>query len=300
MAADDKDPADKTQKFFADAPALGRTVRSLGTPGIGTAISGLGKTRTVLSEPLATAFPLRSRALQDRADAVAKERAGLVVAGGDIPDGKVEASSRLALAEATLRDAASREAQRESQDDATFWFRRFMVGLSLGNGAGFLAMASGILQAEDFTKLPATIAEPFTSFGRGLIMSGLIPLFLYFSRTPKPGIWWDAPVGAPWWQAWIRWAAAWRLVAFWTALLSALFFMLAVRQSVGLVEQITTPKPAPAAQTTAGSPPTSPSAPVATSPRPSPPPETPAPPPRKSEPQGAASPPAADRKADRG
>ena len=59
------------------------------------------------------------------------------------------------------------------------------------------------------------------------------------------------------------------------------------------------PKPAPAAQTTAGSPPTSPSAPVAKSPRPSPPPDTPAPPPRKSEPQGAASPPAADRKADR-
>lgn len=69
-------------------------------------------------------------------------------------------------------------------EDQAFWFRRFMTSLQIGNGAGFLAAVSGIVQA-DANVLPiiaTLIWPPATYFGLGVGAAGILPLMLAARR----------------------------------------------------------------------------------------------------------------------
>ncbi|MCY1648192.1 hypothetical protein OVA11_14300 [Caulobacter sp. SL161] len=182
-------------------------------------------------------------------------------------------------AERQLEDQKLAELHRANLDDSTYWLRRLMLQPQLGNGAAFLALAGGVLQADDIQAAAQLAKEPFSWFAAGLAVSAVPPYFLWASRS-EPKL-----------------AKAFETAAFYFTLLSGAFFLVGLWDGVMVMRHA---KQALAEQTKAGSPPTSPSAPAAKSPPPSLPRETPAPPPRKSEPQGAAAQPAADHKDDRG
>lgn len=78
------------------------------------------------------------------------------------------------------KGTAVREAQRHDAENATFWFRRFMLSLQIGNGAGFLATAAVVGQVDaDAISLAAVLAwAPATYFGLGTGAAGLLPLVM--------------------------------------------------------------------------------------------------------------------------
>lgn len=77
-------------------------------------------------------------------------------------------------------DAVTREAARAAQENATFWFRRFMLSLQIGNGAGFLAAAAVVGQADaSAIHLAAVLAwAPAAYFAVGTAAAGLLPLIM--------------------------------------------------------------------------------------------------------------------------
>ena len=80
------------------------------------------------------------------------------------------------------RAAIQRETHKAVEDDANYWFRRLMLQPQLANGAAFLAMAGGILQADDIARAADLAKEPFAWFATGLAVSGIPPFFLWASR----------------------------------------------------------------------------------------------------------------------
>lgn len=187
-----------------------------------------------------------------------------------------------------------------ARQDVAHWDRRFHISLAIGHGAAFAAIVNHVFDKDTSRAAIQAATGAIIVFAAGLISSGAIPWVL---ATPlsldNSSAAFDAANESRTRARRLAKLSAALFVAGLVASLGGVIFLgwlTADKKEAGDIAS----KPAPAAQTTAGSPPTSPSAPLATSPRPSPPPETPAPPPRKLEPQGAASPPAADRKADRG
>ena len=64
----------------------------------------------------------------------------------------------------------------QNEEESSFWFRRYATSLSIGNGAGALAVAGYAgSAAPDFE---AALATPFAIFAVGIILSGLLPLLL--------------------------------------------------------------------------------------------------------------------------
>ena len=86
---------------------------------------------------------------------------------------------------AALQHAAEqREQARLSQDDAAYWFRRFMLSLQIGNGAGFVAALAGMLQGDEVGTVARLAAAPAVLFGFGVLIAGLLPGLLWFSKLP--------------------------------------------------------------------------------------------------------------------
>lgn len=123
-----------------------------------------------------------------------------------------EAQAKATAAQVAATDAAERT--RTAQDDAAFWFRRFMVSLQLANGAAFVAAVTGVLQADDLPRAAAVAASPTAWFALGILGSGLLPLVLWLERQP--------------WGSIVRWVSRAALVL--GAAISILAF------SAGLVE----------------------------------------------------------------
>lgn len=101
-----------------------------------------------------------------------------------------ELDGRLMQAELTAAletDTAAREAARLDQESATFWFRRFMLSLQIGNGAGFLATAAVVGQVDSAAiPLAAVLAwAPATYFGLGTAAAGLLPLVMAARASAK-------------------------------------------------------------------------------------------------------------------
>ncbi|MDP2213630.1 hypothetical protein [Phenylobacterium sp.] len=84
------------------------------------------------------------------------------------------------LTQALEAETAAREAAKAEQENATFWFRRFMLSLQIGNGAGFLATAAVVGQVDaEAISLAAVLAwAPATYFGLGTATAGLLPLIM--------------------------------------------------------------------------------------------------------------------------
>ena len=225
-----------------------------------------------------------SEELTERADQLAAERAAITENTADAPTAG-EVSGQLALAEATLRDTASRELDRERRDDSTFWYRRFMLSLQIGNGAAMLALMTGVMGAEqkDMMFLSALAWAPAMYFGIGLVAAGCLPGLLAGSRALR-----GVTLFNEGFTKRIAWAMSIIVIPMATTL-AAGAFVLGLGSVVVEISQLHRATVARAAQTKAVSPPTSPTAPAATSRTPSPPPETPAQQPDRSVPPDAVS-----------
>lgn len=86
---------------------------------------------------------------------------------------------------AQLQETATLEAERAKSEGADFWFRRFLLSLAVGNAAAFLALASGLLQADDPIAAAKLIRLPLQHFGHGLLAAGAIPAIMW-ARAVKP------------------------------------------------------------------------------------------------------------------
>lgn len=93
-------------------------------------------------------------------------------------------------------DAASRRLLLQAtkdmvdKDEATFWFRRFLLALGIANAAAFASVAGGVMGAKDAVLLQKIAAEalfPIQLFGFGAITAGLIPLVLWL-RANVPAL----------------------------------------------------------------------------------------------------------------
>lgn len=84
------------------------------------------------------------------------------------------------------------EARRSSQDDAAYWFRRFMTSLGIGHGAAFAAVLAGVGQSDNLRDAAAFAFWPSVLFGVGLLLAGLIPLGVFLQRWSegRPGRGW--------------------------------------------------------------------------------------------------------------
>lgn len=161
----------------------------------------------------------------DRVQSVIAERARIEnsLAQLEVADAtRAAAKAQSDLAEAQSADTASREDARLKQDDAAFWFRRFILSLQIGNGAGFVALAGGVLQADKPREVAVLAFPSFGWFAGGLILAGLVPGLLYLQRR------YDVPRGGkrP------RWARVCQDFATVFALTSAWFFGTAVLDGV--------------------------------------------------------------------
>ncbi|MDO8900134.1 MAG: hypothetical protein Q7V15_02140 [Phenylobacterium sp.] len=77
-------------------------------------------------------------------------------------------------------DLRARDRERAEAENATFWFRRFMLSLQIGNGAGFLAAASIVSQVDSEAIYMAAVLAwaPATYFALGTGAAGLLPLIM--------------------------------------------------------------------------------------------------------------------------
>ena len=84
------------------------------------------------------------------------------------------------LTEALQNQETQRAAERAEQENAAFWFRRFMLSLQIGNGAGFLASAAIVGQVEvEAMPVAAVLAwAPAAYFACGTAVAGALPLIL--------------------------------------------------------------------------------------------------------------------------
>jgi hypothetical protein len=97
------------------------------------------------------------------------------------------------LTQALQADTAAREAARAAaqaeQENTTFWYRRFMLSLQIGNGTGFLATLTAFAQADPDAWVPAAgfAFWPAYYFGGGVVAAGLLPLLAAFERHSEFG-----------------------------------------------------------------------------------------------------------------
>jgi len=96
------------------------------------------------------------------------------------------ASAQRELAQAQDRATSEQEREKAAKDDATFWFRRFILGLSIAHGAAIAAITAGVFQANDPIQAAKLIDLPYTLFAIGLLGAGATPLVLWRERSlPK-------------------------------------------------------------------------------------------------------------------
>lgn len=75
--------------------------------------------------------------------------------------------------------------------ERVFWFRRYLTTLAIANGAAFVTLANGYLQAKDRHLTALLVADPLTLFGIGGMMAGLVPICLWLKaeRARKEASW---------------------------------------------------------------------------------------------------------------
>lgn len=115
------------------------------------------------------------------------------------------------------------ELNRLSHDDANYWFRRLMLQPQLGNGAAFLAVAGGVLQADNIAAAAALAKEPFSWFATGLAVSGVPPFFLWASRLEPKRV------------------KLFERAAFYTTLLAGAFFFVGLWDAVMVMRHVKSP-----------------------------------------------------------
>lgn len=138
-------------------------------------------------EELAAAIRAKQAKLGGQPGAVQRHLEARIEESEDKLDQFDAALAQTELTEALQADAAAREAQRAEQENATFWFRRFMLSLQIGNGAGFLATAAVVGQVDAAAiSLTAVLAwAPAMYFGLGTATAGLLPLIMAASAWAK-------------------------------------------------------------------------------------------------------------------
>lgn len=80
---------------------------------------------------------------------------------------------------------AARHREQAASDDASFWFRRFMLSLQIGNGAGLLAIVGGALQADDPKAAIGLAGLQAVAFGYGVLLAGALPGVLALERGAR-------------------------------------------------------------------------------------------------------------------
>ncbi len=169
------------------------------------------------------------------------------------------ASAQRELAQAQDRATSEQEREKAAKDDATFWFRRFILGLSIAHGAAIAAITAGVFQANDPVQAAKLIDLPYALFAIGLLGAGATPLVLWRERSlPK------AAVAAK---------ARWEGVAIGCVMFSGALFATALVLSSKAVSKLGASPTVDAAALKAVSSPPPPKAPAAR-PAPSPHPET--------------------------
>lgn len=103
---------------------------------------------------------------------------------------KLIADKRLALAQIETAEAQTAAARSEAdaaieREDSAFWLRRFLVSLSIGNGAGFVAIATGALQNENPLQAISLVVGPLHSFAIGIIAAGAVPAMMWLAILAK-------------------------------------------------------------------------------------------------------------------
>ena len=91
-------------------------------------------------------------------------------------------AAQVASTAAQVEATEAAERMRIAQDDASFWFRRFVLSLQIANGAAFVAAVGGVLQADNLPVAAAAAASPTAWFALGIFGSGLLPLILWLER----------------------------------------------------------------------------------------------------------------------
>ncbi len=71
------------------------------------------------------------------------------------------------------------EREKVQFESATFWSRRFFVTLALANAGAFVAMTSGLIQADRPAEVAALVTPAMIHFAWGMLASGSIPLFFW-------------------------------------------------------------------------------------------------------------------------
>lgn len=114
------------------------------------------------------------------------EKAGNVARQIDKLDAALVQAS---LSQAIEAETQAREGARAEQENTTFWYRRFMLSLQIGNGTGFLATLTAFAQADaDAWPAAARFAFwPAYHFGAGVVAAGLLPLLVAFERHSEFG-----------------------------------------------------------------------------------------------------------------
>jgi len=139
--------------------------------------------------------PRRSEELERLAEAAhrSKEKISRQIEAID-PSDKENAGEELetiraiaARQERESRRAARLERHRERKAEADYWFRQWMNSLAIGNGAGFLAVTSGLLQAGRLERAITLVFAPLTYFALGLLFAGALRLLVWSTHTTKLG-----------------------------------------------------------------------------------------------------------------
>ncbi len=85
-----------------------------------------------------------------------------------------EAQFEVANSQRALSEAADRA--RSASEDATFWGRRFLTTISLGNAAGLSAVLLAMGQSDAPSVNPRLLLWVIIAFGAGAFIGGTVPL----------------------------------------------------------------------------------------------------------------------------
>jgi hypothetical protein len=144
----------------------------------------------------AGALPRRkSEELQQLADEAgrAKEVVGRQIeeiaedADGEAREELESLRKTLASQERQGRNAARLERRKERKAEAEYWFRQWMNSLAIGNGAGFLSVTSGLLQANRLELALTLVYAPLTYFALGLLAAGMLRMLVWGIHVSPSG-----------------------------------------------------------------------------------------------------------------
>jgi hypothetical protein len=124
-----------------------------------------------------------------------RDQIELALAQLDVAESQREASAaQRDLASAENRRAQASEDERASRDDDAFWSRRFYTSLAVGNGVGFLTIASALIQAGKVGLTVVLGFAPLMYFACGVGAAGAIPWLIWRQRASPSASRWQPPL----------------------------------------------------------------------------------------------------------